>query len=158
MLRDHGSDQKYLHTTLGHNYRMEGIQGAVLGVKLKYLDTWTDARRNHAARYARGLAGLADVKLPQEMPYARHVYHLYVIRTPERDRLQKFLGDRGIATGLHYPVPLHLQQVFSELGYKEGDLPVAEALSKEILSLPMFAELTDDQIDYTCTAIREFFN
>ncbi len=155
MMRDHGSDRKYFHDLPGHNYRMEGIQGAVLGVKLRYLDQWTASRRRNAALYGDLLRGIPDLVTPREMSYARHVYHLYVIRTPHRDRLQKHLESRGISTGLHYPVPLHLQRVFQGLGYKEGDFPVTESVARSILSLPMYPELHEEQIAYVCDAIKE---
>jgi dTDP-4-amino-4,6-dideoxygalactose transaminase len=156
MIRDHGSDKKYYHESLGHNYRMEGIQGAVLGVKLRHLSAWTDARRRNASLYTKHLSGIPEVCPPKEMAYAKHVYHLYVIRTSRRDELQKFLETRGISTGLHYPIPLHLQKVFESLGYKEGDFPATEKAAKEILSLPMYPELTEEQIAYVAGAIREF--
>jgi dTDP-4-amino-4,6-dideoxygalactose transaminase len=135
---------------------MEGIQGAVLGVKLHHLPKWTEARRRNASLYNRYLAGIPNVVPPKEMPYARHVYHLYVICTTRRDELQKFLETKGISTGLHYPVPLHVQEVFKPLGYRQGDFPVTERLAGEILSLPMFPELTEEQIAYVGGAIREF--
>ena len=156
MMRDHGSERKYHHEIYGHNYRMEGIQGAVLGVKLKYLAAWTQARRRVAARYNDLLKGVPGVITPKEMPYAKHVYHLYVIRVQRRDELQKHLEAKGVSTGLHYPIPLHRQKAFEGLGYKEGDFPVAERLANEILSLPMFPELTDEQIDYVSASIKEF--
>jgi dTDP-4-amino-4,6-dideoxygalactose transaminase len=157
MIRDHGSERKYYHEIYGHNYRMEGIQGAVLGVKLKYLAGWTEARRRAAARYNELLKEIPGVVTPREMPYAKHVYHLYVVRVPRRDELQKYLEQKGISTGLHYPIPLHRQKAFEGLGHKEGDFPVAERLAKEILSLPMYPELADEQIEYVSTSIREFF-
>lgn len=158
MLRDHGSSRKYYHDIMGHNYRMESIQGAVLGVKLKYLDAWTEKRRQNAKCYSERLAGVGDIVLPTEMPYAKHVYHLYVIQTTRRDELQKYLGSKGISTGLHYPIPLHLQKCFSSLGYKKGDFPVAEQLAERCLSLPMYPELTVEQIDYVTDVIRGFFS
>ena len=157
MLRDHGSDKKYYHEYYGHNYRMEGIQGAVLGVKLKYLEEWTDRRRAAAKKYKGFLKSIEQIFLPEEMSYARHVYHLYVITTPERDRLQKYLQDNGIASGLHYPVPLHLQKCFEHLGYKKGDFPVTEKLADECLSLPMFPDLSEEQIEYISEKIKHFF-
>ena len=158
MMRDHGAERKYDHEIHGHNYRMEGIQGAVLGVKLKHLASWTEARRQHAKRYNELLKGIHLLVTPLEMTYARHVYHLYVIRTPQRDRLQKYLESKGIGSGLHYPVPLHLQKVFKDLGYKKGDFPATEQLANECLSLPMYPELTDDQIDFVCDTIRAFYD
>jgi dTDP-4-amino-4,6-dideoxygalactose transaminase len=156
MIRDHGAEKKYWHECYGHNYRMDGIQGAVLGVKLRHLGAWTEARRRNAALYNKYLAGIPHVATPQEMPYAKHVYHLYVIRVPNREKMQAHLEARGIATGLHYPVPLHMQKCFTHLGYKEGDFPVTEKAAKEILSLPMYPELTEEQIKYIADAVREF--
>jgi len=165
MIRDHGSVKKYTHVLLGHNYRMESIQGAVLKVKLKYLEKWTEERRRVASRYRELLSDLEEIKLPVEMPYAKHVYHLFVIqvnskpdkRQEVRDKLQRFLNENGIGTGLHYPVPLHLQPCFKELGYKRGDFPVSEQLAESGLSLPIYPELTDEQIEYVAEKIREFF-
>jgi dTDP-4-amino-4,6-dideoxygalactose transaminase len=156
--RDHGATQKYLHETYGHNYRMEGIQGAVLGVKMKYLEEWTNQRRRVAARYNELLRGVGDIILPKEMSYARHVYHLYVLQTPRRDKLQQYLQECGVATGLHYPSPLHLQQCFAHLGYRNGDFPVTEQLSGQCLSLPMYPELSETQIQYVADSIRNFFS
>jgi dTDP-4-amino-4,6-dideoxygalactose transaminase len=156
MIRDHGSEKKYHHEMYGTNYRMEGIQGAVLGVKLRHLGAWTDARRKNASLYNKYLKGIPGVVTPTEMPYAKHVYHLYVIRHPKRDELQKFLETKGVSTGLHYPIPCHLQKAFVHLGYKAGDFPVAEKAANEILSLPMFPELTEEQIKYVADSIKEF--
>ncbi|HTP13723.1 MAG TPA: DegT/DnrJ/EryC1/StrS family aminotransferase [Bacteroidota bacterium] len=158
LFRDHGSVEKYSHESYGHNYRMEGIQGAVLGVKLRYLDEWTRKRRAVAAKYNELLKGVGDIVLPKEMPYAKHVYHLYVIRTGNRDRMQKYLQERGVATGLHYPSPLHVQKCFSHLGYKADDFPVSVNLARQCLSLPMYPELTDAQIEYVCSNVRAFFD
>ena len=166
MIRDHGAEQKYVHQVYGHNYRMEGIQGAVLGVKLKHLEDWTNGRRSVATRYGELLKDVEGLRLPKEMEYAKHVYHLFVIqvigqsaesRAQRRDEMQKFLNENGIATGLHYPVPLHLQPCFEHLGYKKGDFPVSEELAEQGLSLPMYAELTNEQIEYVCGKIKEFF-
>jgi len=165
-LREHGQSQKYYHATFGHNYRMEGIQGAVLGVKLRYLPGWTDGRRSAAAKYRQMLGDFDRVVLPNEMSWAKHVYHLYGIRvkpankakkSETRDNLQKFLNEQGISTGLHYPVPLHKQECFTSLGYKAGDFPVTEELAETGLSLPMFPELNDEQINYVADKIKEFF-
>jgi len=154
MLRDWGQERKYHHVLKGFNYRMEGIQGAILRVKLRHLDAWTEARRRHAARYNALLAGVA-VQKPVEMPYAKHVYHVYAIRTPRRDVLQESLQARDIQTGIHYPIPVHLQKAYANFGYGPGDLPVTEQASNELLSLPMFAELADQQIEAVCAAVRE---
>lgn len=169
MIRDHGAEQKYIHQIYGHNYRMEGIQGAVLGVKLKHINDWTNGRRRVATKYKELLKSVSEIKFPKEMDYAKHVYHLFVIqvlssesqtvnREEKRNELQKYLNENGIATGLHYPVPLHLQPCFKHLGYKKGDFPVAEQLAEQGISLPMYPELTDEQIEYVCDKIKEFFN
>lgn len=166
LIREHGQSQKYYHDTYGHNYRMEGIQGAVLGVKLKYLQKWTDERRRVAAKYKELLGNVEQLSIPIEMPNVKHVYHLYVVRIngknlaereETRNRLQLFLSDNGISTGLHYPVPLHLQKCFSHLGYKKGDFPVTEDLAQTGISLPMYPELKDEQIEYVALKIKEFF-
>jgi dTDP-4-amino-4,6-dideoxygalactose transaminase len=154
-LRDWGQSAKYHHDIKGFNYRMDGIQGAALRVKLRHLPQWTTARRRNAAHYNAVLAN-AGVVTPVEESYARHVYHVYAIRARDRDRLRARLQDRGIHTGIHYPIPVHLQKAWSSLGFKEGDLPITEQAAKEQLSLPMFAELTGDQIEEVCASIREF--
>jgi dTDP-4-amino-4,6-dideoxygalactose transaminase len=166
MLREHGQSEKYCHQSFGHNYRMEGIQGAVLGVKLKYLAEWTEARRRVAEKYRELLGDLEDIKLPIEMPNVKHVYHLFVIqvnnsksnnRKEIRDKLQNFLGENEIASGLHYPIPLHQQKCFNHLNYKKGDFPVSEQLAESGLSLPMFPELSDDKIQFVSEKIKQFF-
>lgn len=165
-LREHGQSKKYYHDSFGHNYRMEGIQGAVLGVKLKYIEKWTNERRRVAQRYKDLLGNLEDIILPAEMPDHKHVYHLYVIKVnkgniqknkEERDKLQTYLQEQKISTGLHYPVPLHLQECFKFLGYKRGDFPETEMLADSGLSLPMYPELTDEQIEYVSNAILKYF-
>ena len=155
--RQHGAVLKYIHDIEGHNYRMEEIQGAVLKVKLKYLDQWTEARRNVARKYREQLADNQHVLTPVEMPYVKHVYHLFEIRVKEREKLMNHLKENHIDTGLHYPLPLHLQQAYKYLGYKKGDFPVAETCCEEILSLPIYPELTDDQISYICETINRFY-
>jgi dTDP-4-amino-4,6-dideoxygalactose transaminase len=146
LLRDHGSEQKYRHEIIGYNFRLEGIQGAVLNVKLGHLDKWNDLRRAHAADYNELLAG-SSLTLPREMPYARHIYHLYVVQTEERDALQKRLNEAGVQTGIHYPIPIHLQPAYAFLGHQPGDFPEAERQAQRVLSLPMFPELTTEQIE-----------
>ena len=160
MMRDHGSEKKYTHLIYGHNYRMEGIQGAVLGVKLKYLNKWTDGRRKVAAKYNELLKDVEQIVLPKEMEYAKHVYHLFVIKVKnnKRDELAQYLNNNGISTGLHYPIPLHLQPCFADLGYKKGDFPETEELAESCLSLPMFPELNDEQINFICKEIKTYFN
>jgi dTDP-4-amino-4,6-dideoxygalactose transaminase len=162
MIRDHGAKQKYVHEIYGHNYRMEGLQGAVLGVKLKYLKSWTDARRKVATKYNELLKDVKEIKLPVEMPYSKHVYHLFVIqlldtKTHSRDEFAKYLNDNGISTGFHYPIPLHLQPCFKHLGYKKGDFPETEKLASNGISLPMYPELNDEQMEYISDKIKRFF-
>jgi dTDP-4-amino-4,6-dideoxygalactose transaminase len=154
MLRDWGQSGKYNHVMKGYNYRMEGIQGAVLGVKLKHLEAWTEARRRHANRYHALLSG-SGIQTPAPFPGSRHVYHVYAVRLRERHAMQQQLGRAGIATGIHYPVPVHLQPAYADLGYGPGDFPHAERFAAETLSLPMFPELADTQIERVCTALVE---
>lgn len=153
LLRDHGSERKYHHEIIGYNFRLEGIQGAVLRVKLAHLDRWNDLRRAHAARYDE-LLGATTLVLPREMEYARHVYHLYVVQAEERAVLQKSLSEAGVQTGIHYPVPVHLQPAYSSLHYKAGDFPVTERQAERVLSLPMYPQLTDEQIMSVAVAIQ----
>jgi len=155
-LRVHGSSQPYYHDEIGFNYRMEGIQGAVLGVKLKHLDRWTRERRRVAKRYHELLAD-TPLQLPIEAEYAESAYHLYVVRHPRRDELKKHLEANQIGCALHYPVPLHLQKCYASLGYRKGDFPVAEKAARECLSLPIYPELTDPQIQRVAAVIRDFF-
>ena len=152
MLRDHGSEQKYRHEIIGYNFRLEGIQAAVLNVKLRHLDAWNDARRAHAARY-RELLKNTPLVLPSEMPYARHVYHVFAVQSAARDDLQAKLTQAGIQTNIHYPIPIHLQPAYASLGYRRGDFPEAERQCDRVLSLPMFAELTDEQIQSVANTI-----
>ena len=154
MLRDWGAEKKYHHELKGYNFRMEGIQGAVLRVKLRYLEQWTEARRAAAARYDRLLAG-SGVATPAAMPYARHVYHVYAIRTAQRAAWQDSLQARGIQTGIHYPFPVHLLPAFADLGYRAGQFPHSERAANEVLSLPMFPELTQAQGEEVASALRE---
>jgi dTDP-4-amino-4,6-dideoxygalactose transaminase len=160
MMREHGSVEKYNHEIYGHNYRMEGIQGAVLGVKLRYLDEWTEGRRRAAAYYNEYLKDVEGIKLPVEMEYSKHVYHLFVIQVDggkdERDALAQYLNENGISTGFHYPVPLHLQNCFKHLGYKKGDFPETEKLAEAGLSLPMYPELKREQIEYIAEKIKQY--
>lgn len=155
-LRDHAQAGRHHHVELGHNTRMEGIQGAVLDVKLRHLDEWNAARARHAQRYHELLADVPGIQLPAVPQPGAHVWHLFVVLAggTERDVLQKRLADRGISTGVHYPTPVPLQPAYAYLGHKPGDFPVAEDVMRRCLSLPMFAELTDEQIDYAASAIR----
>jgi dTDP-4-amino-4,6-dideoxygalactose transaminase len=154
MLRDHGQSRKYYHEMVGTNGRMDGIQGAVLSVKLKYLEAWNDARRLHAASYLRFPKEVAAVTAPAEMTYAKHVYHVYAVRTGGRERLIESLAASGIACGVHYPVPIHLQNAYASRGEGTGSFPVAERCAQEFVSLPMFPELTEEQIAYVGSELR----
>jgi dTDP-4-amino-4,6-dideoxygalactose transaminase len=155
MLRDWGQDRKYLHSLKGFNYRMEGLQGAILRVKLRHLEAWNEARRTHAARYDELLAG-SGVQTPAAMPYARHVYHVYSVRAQKRDALQQALQTQGIQTAIHYPIPVHLQPAYADLGHCAGDFPCSERTADEVLSLPMYAELTDAQVNTVADAVRRW--
>ncbi len=155
-LREHGSTQRYYHDEVGYNYRMEGIQGAVLGVKLKHLDEWTRERRRVAHLYHQLLAD-SPLQLPREADYAQSAYHLYVVRHPRRDDLKKHLEANRIGCALHYPLPLHLQKCYASLGHKPGDFPVAEKAARECLSLPIYPELTDAQVHRVADVIKDFF-
>jgi len=157
-LRDHGSAVRYDHSIVGWNSRLDALQAAVLSVKLRYLDGWNEARRRHAKRVASALRN--SPILPPELPEGnQHVFHLFVIRCSQRDRLKRFLADKGIQTGIHYPVPLHLTGAYQALGAPGvGAMPIAESLASEILSLPMYAELSDEGIDYILFSIREFMD
>lgn len=157
LIHNHGSKIRYYHDVVGHNYRMEAIQGAVLNVKLKYLEQWTKARQCHATLYEELLKDIEEVVTPKTKPGRTHSFHLYVIRCRNRDRLQNYLKEKGIDTGLHYPVPLHLQKAFTYLGHRKGDFPLAEKYAEEILSLPMFPELTEREIRYVAEHIKGFY-
>jgi len=146
MLRDHGQAKKYHHALIGWNARMDGIQGAALRVKLKHLDRANQARRANARFYDQQLAEVAEVILPTEAEYARHVYHLYVVRMKDRDGVLQAMAHRGIACGIHYPIPVHLQEAYRFLGHRKGSFPVAERCAEEFLSLPMYPELTTTQL------------
>ena len=157
MLRNYGQEEKYHHLTQGFNRRLDTLQAAVLRVKLKYLEKWNAARRWQAELYHRLLAGTALV-LPSEAVGAQSVWHLYVIRTEHRDKLKEYLASRGIAAGIHYPVPIHLQPAYKNLGYKRGSFPVTEQYAQRILSLPMYAELTPELIEYVSKTILTFLS
>ena len=153
LLRDHGSEHKYHHELIGYNSRLEGIQAAVLSVKLNYLDRWNELRREHAATYDRLLRG-SNLLLPREMDYARHVYHLYVVQSEEREALRSDLAEAGVQTGIHYPVPIHLQPAYAFLNYGPGSFPETERQAHRVLSLPLFPELTHGQIEAVVEAVQ----
>ncbi len=154
MLRDHGMPQKYHHAIVGRNERMDGIQGAVLSVKLRHLEQWNEARRKNAAIYRDALQKVSSIKMLTTFPERIHNYHLFIIRVKNREVLQKKLQEKGIATGIHYPIPIHLQEAYAGK-WKKGDFPIAEKLSEEILSLPMYAELTELMVKEVIDAIVE---
>jgi len=157
MIRNLGMSRKYHHDIIGHNYRMAGMQGAILDVKLKHLDKWTEIRRRNADLYRRYLADCSEIMLPNEMENLKHVYHLFVIRTKKRDELRHFLDNNHIQTGIHYPIPCHLQKAYDYLNYITGDFPITEKLSNEILSLPMSEQLNEEEIKYISEKINEFY-
>jgi dTDP-4-amino-4,6-dideoxygalactose transaminase len=154
-LRDHGQVRKYIHFVIGWNCRMDGIQAAVLRLKLQKLEANNQRRRNHASRYDAGLRGIPGIATPVQASYARHVYHIYAIRLNNRDEVIKFLAEQGIATGIHYPVPLHLQEAYGFLEYAPGAFPIAERCATEFVSLPMYPELTSFQVDLVIAAVKE---
>lgn len=155
VLRDHGQVHKYRHDVIGWNCRMDGIQAAVLSVKLPYLESGNSLRRTHALQYNRAFDGLGEVVTPFEASYARHVYHVYAIRVEERDEVTRFLKERAIQCAVHYPVPIHLQKAYQHLGYATGSLPISERIAREFISLPMFPELTEAQINMVVLATKE---
>src|SRR5437879_1057954 len=157
MLRNYGQQEKYHHMFRGYNRRLDTLQAAVLRVKLRYLESWNDARRRNAALYHKLLKG-SGVGLPSEADDARSSWHLYVIRVGHRDALREHLASRGVSTGVHYPIPIHLQPAYQDLGHKVGDFPVSESCAQSILSLPMYAELARRQIELVAEAVREFMS
>jgi dTDP-4-amino-4,6-dideoxygalactose transaminase len=154
MLRDWGQDQRYHHLLKGFNYRMDSIQGAILRVKLRYLEAWTEARRAHARRYSALLARSEHVRSPVEQADRRHVYHVYAVRSRDRDGLQRALSDQGIQTGLHYPIPVHLQRAHLDLGYQVGDFPVSETAARQVLSLPIYPEMPERDLEQVVAAME----
>ncbi len=157
VLRNYGSRVKYYHSMLGENSRLDTIHAAVLNVKLRHLDGWNAARRRAAALYTKLLSPVPQVATPATPDFAEPVYHLYVVRVPQREKLMEHLRARGIGTIIHYPVPLHLQEAYAGAGWKRGDFPISERYADEILSLPMFPEIKEEQIQWVVGSIREFF-
>jgi dTDP-4-amino-4,6-dideoxygalactose transaminase len=155
ILRDHGQIQKYHHTMVGWNARMDGIQAAVLRVKLRHLDRWNELRRSYAAQYDRALEGVEELAIPFEAAYARHVYHIYAMRVRRRDEVIRLLSEMGIACGIHYPVPIHLQIAYQSLGYEVGAFPIAEQAARQFISLPMFPELTPEQVQFVAKGVSQ---
>jgi dTDP-4-amino-4,6-dideoxygalactose transaminase len=156
-VRVHGSRERYYHDEIGYNSRLDEVQAAVLRVKIHHLDTWNAERNRVASWYAEGLAGIPGVAVPVVPEGRTHIYHQYVIRAVRRDALKEHLQARGIGSMIYYPVPLHQQKCFAPLGYKDGDLPETERAALEVLALPVFAELTRDEVDEVCAAIRTFY-
>lgn len=155
-LRNDGSVKKYYHEIVGIKSRLDTLHAAVLKIKLAYLDEWTKRRREHAKLYTKLLSSFPDIVVPTETQKRHHVYHLYVIETKYRDKLQQFLKHHGIETIIHYPIPIHLQKVYSNFGYKKGDFPITEVKAIHMLSLPMYAEMKKEEIVYVCKKIEEF--
>jgi dTDP-4-amino-4,6-dideoxygalactose transaminase len=157
MIRDHGQAKKYYHDIEGYNGRLDSIQAGWLSVKLRHLAKWNDSRRSLAHRYHELLADAKDaITIPVEAPWTRGVYHLYVVRVPDREALQAALAEAGIGTGIHYPIPLHLQKAYQPLNHKKGDFPVTERVAAEIASLPIFPQMTNEQVDEVSKKVKEF--
>ena len=156
LLRDWGQESKYNHVMHGYNYRMDGIQGAVLNVKMNYIELWTEARRSAAAHYDRLLEKQRCIR-PMPPAHSRHVYHVYAVRLERRDEAQKVLQAAGVGTGIHYPVPVHLQKAYADLGYSVGDFPVTELLANQFLSVPIYAELTLQQVSEVVAELEKTF-
>jgi len=154
MIRDHGQSKKYHHDLIGWNDRMDGIQGAILSAKLKHLSAWNEARRKNALLYTKLLKNTGGIVVPEEAPYARHIYHVYAVRAQNRDKLMSALGEKGISCGIHYPIPIHLTDAYKFMGLGKGSFPAAEKCADEFLSLPMFPELAEEQIEYVCSEIK----
>ena len=152
VMRSWGEERRYEHTVKGFNYRMDGIQGAILRVKLRHLEAWTEARRARAADYGRAFAG-TGIPIPVEAPQCRHVYHVYAVRLSHRDATRAALQEAGIQTGVHYPIPVHLQPAHADLGYTRGDFPVSEEVASKVLSLPLFPEMTAEQAQQVAAAV-----
>jgi dTDP-4-amino-4,6-dideoxygalactose transaminase len=155
LLREHGQVRKYYHSMIGWNCRMDGIQAAVLRVKLRHLGRYTELRRSHAAQYDRALSGIEELVSPVQAAWARHVYHIYAVRVNNREDVMSRLAEKGIGTGVHYPVPVHLQEAYHSLGYQSGDFPIVERCAREFVSLPMFPELTSAQVEIVIEAVKE---
>ena len=155
-LRNHGQSRTYIHDCVGGNFRMASVQAVALSVKFRYLGGWTEKRRSNAARYNELLAGCPGITTPVELPGRKHIYHQYVVRCDQRDGLQAHLKAKGVASGVYYPLGLHVQECFKGLGYKEGDFPETERACREVLALPVHPELADEQVEYVAKSIREF--
>jgi dTDP-4-amino-4,6-dideoxygalactose transaminase len=156
MIRDHGQAKKYYHDVEGYNGRLDAMQAGFLRVKLNHLAKWNEQRRERAAEYGRLFKAAGNpVETPYEPSWSRAVYHLYVVRTDDREGLMTFLKDKGIGTGIHYPIPLHLQKAYESLGYRTGDFPITERVAREIVSLPMFPQMTNEQVVHVANKVKE---
>ncbi len=158
MLRNYGQREKYHHVTLGFNHRLDTLQAGILNVKLRHLDAWNAARSHHAHHYNRLFAAMPGIVAPTEMGYAQAVWHLYVVRVADRDGLRAYLQEHNIGTGIHYPIPCHLQEAYTYLGYPRGSFPVTEAYAEQIVSLPMYAEMTDDMVEHVVEHVHRFIS
>ena len=158
LLRNYGSGEKYKNEIIGHNMRLDELQATILSIKLKYLNEWTIQRQNLASKYNEMLKGVGDIVTPYLHPNSTHSYHLYVIRTQSRNKLQKFLNENGVSTLVHYPIPPHLQNAYKFLGHKMGDFPIAEELSETSLSLPIWPGMTNEEVEYVSNMVLNFFN
>ncbi|MFH0798405.1 MAG: DegT/DnrJ/EryC1/StrS family aminotransferase, partial [Candidatus Woesearchaeota archaeon] len=156
MLADHGRIDKYEHKFEGHNYRLDTLHAAIIRVMLNHLDEWVIERRRKAELYNELLQGL-DIEMPEERAYNKHSYYMYVIKTQKRNELMEHLKNKGVSTGIHYPIPLHMQPAYKYIGHKEGDFPVSENCAKSILSLPLYPELTDEEMYYVVENIKSFY-
>jgi dTDP-4-amino-4,6-dideoxygalactose transaminase len=156
-MRNYGQRAKYEHVEKGGNSRLDTIQAVILDIKLRHLPAWNAARAAHAAHYRELLAGVGDLRFQEQDPNSSHIYHLMVVETSHREALQKHLKADGVDTGIHYPNPVHLQQAYLDLGYRKGSFPVSERLAGRIFSLPMFAELTEQQIEHACNSVKSYF-
>jgi dTDP-4-amino-4,6-dideoxygalactose transaminase len=156
MLRDWGQETKYHHELLGHNARLEGIQGAILRVKMRHIEAWTEQRRSIAARYEGHLGGLANVRIPKTYPDRRHVFHIYAVRVRDRDGFMRSMADEGVGTAIHYPFAVHTLEGYRSLGYVAGDFPVAEQVAAEVVSIPMFPEMTDEMVEAVIAAVCKY--
>jgi dTDP-4-amino-4,6-dideoxygalactose transaminase len=155
-IRDHGQEKKYIHSEVGWNARMDGIQGAVLSVKLKHLDLWNKLRQERATQYGEALVGIPQIVTPKTFQNRNHVYHLYPVRIPRRDDLIEVLKSKDIHCGIHYPIPIHLQKAYEHSAIHKGYYPVTEKVTSEIVSLPMFPELTADMVKFVCKEIKNW--
>jgi len=157
LLRDYGRRSKYMHVIKGHNSRLDSIQAVILKIKLKYLDKWNKQRQKNARYYSKLLKTVSDkVIIPKEVDCGTHVYHMYVVRIKNRDKVMEGLGNKGISTLIHYPIPIHLQKAYQDLGYRKGDFPITEEISHEILSLPLYPEMNFKQIEYVVDNLKKF--